>query len=102
MIAGSAPNRSRHNPSLKRTTLPLSGFSSSARNWRPRMGRMPSSGKKFADTEDGRVRPDAQRERKHGNGGEAGVLQELAKSEFEIIHNATLPQDSFEPLSLRG
>jgi len=37
-------------------------------------------------TEDGGVRPDAQREREHGHSGEAGVLQQLAEGEFEIIH----------------
>jgi hypothetical protein len=31
-----------------------------------------------------RVRPDAEREREHGHGGEAGVLQQLAEGEFEI------------------
>src|SRR5439155_8621520 len=32
------------------------------------------------------VDADAQREREHGHGGEAGVLQQLAEGEFEIIH----------------
>ncbi len=42
--------------------------------------------------------PDAECEREHGHGGEAGVFQELAEGEFEVIHNAAPPQDSFEPL----
>src|SRR6266516_7150487 len=46
-----------------------------------------------------RVSPDAEREREHGHGGEAGILQQLAKGEFEIIHNATPPSDR---LALRG
>src|SRR5437763_4444370 len=37
-------------------------------------------------TEDRRVCPDAEREREHRHGGEAGVLQQLAEGEFEIIH----------------
>src|SRR5438128_9779899 len=32
------------------------------------------------------VRPDAEREREHGNGGEAGVLQQLAEGEAEVVH----------------
>src|SRR5439155_14048166 len=32
------------------------------------------------------VRPDAERERQHGHRSEAGVLQQLAEGEFEIIH----------------
>src|SRR2546426_185513 len=39
------------------------------------------------------VRPDAQREGEHGDSGEAGILQQLAKGEFEITHNATPPSD---------
>jgi hypothetical protein len=38
------------------------------------------------ETENGRVRPDAERERQHSHGGEAGVLQQLAEGEFEIVH----------------
>jgi hypothetical protein len=45
------------------------------------------------DAEDGGVRPDAEREREHGHGGEARVLQQLAESEFEIIHSS-LNRDS--------
>jgi hypothetical protein len=30
--------------------------------------------------------PDPKSEREHGHGGEAGILQQLTKSEFEIIH----------------
>src|SRR5205809_4101682 len=45
------------------------------------------------ETEDGRVRPDAQRQREHGHVGEAGVLQQLAGGEFEIIHDAEPPLD---------
>src|SRR5205823_10765251 len=38
--------------------------------------------------ENRRVGPDAEREREHGHGGEAGVLQQLAKSEFQIVHGS--------------
>jgi len=33
------------------------------------------------------VGPDADDEREHCYGGEAGILKQLAESEFEIIHN---------------
>src|SRR5438034_7570001 len=46
-------------------------------------------------TEDCRVSPDAKREGEHGHGGEPGVLQQLAKGEFEIIHNAEPPSDRY-------
>src|SRR5439155_13143624 len=36
--------------------------------------------------EDCCVSPDAQREREHGHGGEAGIFQQLAEGEFEIVH----------------
>ena len=49
--------------------------------------------------EDRRIRPDAEREREHGHGGKAAVLQQLAEGEFEVIHNAMLPSDR---LSQRG
>ncbi len=39
------------------------------------------------------IGPDAEREREHGHGGEAGVLQQLAEGEFEIIHNEAPPSD---------
>src|SRR5438309_9725112 len=51
------------------------------------------------DTEHRGVRPDTEREREHGHGGEAGVLQQLAEGEFEIIHSAKSPLDR---LSSRG
>src|SRR5213075_3362596 len=38
------------------------------------------------ELEHGRVRPNAQREREHGHECEAGVLQELAKREAEVVH----------------
>src|SRR5439155_14901715 len=31
---------------------------------------------------------DAERERDHGHGGEAGVLQQLAEGEFQIVHGS--------------
>ena len=34
------------------------------------------------------VRSDAEGEREHGHGGEAGVLQQLAEGEFEIVHRS--------------
>src|SRR5437764_9171668 len=37
--------------------------------------------------ENGGVRPDAERERKHGTGGEAGVLQQLAEGEAEVVEH---------------
>ena len=30
--------------------------------------------------------PDAEREGEHGDGGEPGVLQQLAEGEFQVIH----------------
>src|SRR2546422_1612145 len=39
--------------------------------------------------EHGGVCPDAQRQREHGHGGEAGILQQLAESEAEIIHGSS-------------
>ena len=36
--------------------------------------------------EDGCIRPDAQREREHGHGGEAGVLQQLSKGKANVVH----------------
>src|SRR5205823_2300286 len=45
------------------------------------------------DAEDGRVRPDAESEREHRYSGEAGVLQQLAEGEFDVIHNAAPQSD---------
>src|SRR2546423_135810 len=39
-------------------------------------------------TENRRVRPDSERERKDGHGGEARGFKQLAKGESQIIHNA--------------
>src|SRR2546426_8831867 len=40
------------------------------------------------DAKDGRVRPDAEREREHGHGGEAGGLQQVAEGTAKIVkHN---------------
>ena len=36
--------------------------------------------------EDGGASPDSKREREHSHGGEAGVLQQLAEGEFEVVH----------------
>src|SRR5437867_2968245 len=49
-----------------------------------------------------RVRPDAQGEGEHGHRGEAGVLQQLAKGEFEIIHNAMPASDRHSSRGARG
>ena len=38
------------------------------------------------NAEDRRVCADAEREREHGHGGEAGILQQLAEGESQIIH----------------
>ena len=35
-----------------------------------------------------RVRLDAERERPHGHGGEAGILQQLAEGEFEGVYGS--------------
>ncbi len=32
--------------------------------------------------------PDAERERQHGHGAEAGVFQQLAEGEFQIVHGS--------------
>ena len=40
------------------------------------------------DAEDDRVGPDPEREREHGHGGEAGVLQQLAEGEAKVIHGS--------------
>src|SRR5437762_710288 len=53
------------------------------------------------EAEDRGVRSDAQREREHRYGGKARVLQQLAESEFEIIHNATPPSDRPSPRGAR-
>src|SRR2546425_336295 len=37
--------------------------------------------------ENRRVGSDAEREREHGHGGEAGVLEQLAEGEFEVVHS---------------
>ena len=39
------------------------------------------------DTDNGRRRPDAEREREHGHSGEAGIFQQLAEGEFQIVHS---------------
>jgi hypothetical protein len=38
------------------------------------------------NAENGCVRSETQGEREHGYGGEAGILQQLAESEFEVVH----------------
>src|SRR5438034_11612308 len=40
------------------------------------------------DTENSGVRPNAEREREHGHGGETGIFQQLAEGEFEFVHSA--------------
>src|SRR5205823_6491269 len=40
------------------------------------------------ETEDRCVGSDAQREREHGHGGEARILDQLADGEFEIVHGS--------------
>ena len=40
------------------------------------------------DTEYRRRRPDAECQREHCHGGEAGVLQQFAEGEFQIIHGS--------------
>ena len=43
----------------------------------------------FVDqAEDRRVGSDADREREHGHGGEAGVFQQLAEGESQVIHSS--------------
>jgi len=36
--------------------------------------------------EDAQIRPETNRQREHGHGGEAGVLQQLAQGEAEVEH----------------
>jgi hypothetical protein len=43
--------------------------------------------------ENRRVRPDAEREREHSHGGEAGILEELAEGEAKVVHSS-LNRDS--------
>src|SRR5207237_2666530 len=43
---------------------------------------------RIQDCEDAGVKADAERERDHGHGSEARVLQQLAKSEFKVIHGS--------------
>src|SRR5205823_10338961 len=53
--------------------------------------RLPKN--RIGHAENRHVGPDAEREREDRHGGEAGVLQQLAKGKFEIIHNAAPPSD---------
>ncbi len=46
------------------------------------------------NAEHGRVRPDAERQREHGYGGEAGVLQQLAEGVFQIVHKQLMKFES--------
>src|SRR6266487_3587541 len=39
-------------------------------------------------TENRRVRPNPKREREHGHRGKAGMLQQLAEGEFQIVHGS--------------
>src|SRR5437667_7440046 len=48
--------------------------------------RQSSEEKRVRQTENRGVRPDAESEREHGHGGEAGVLQQLAEGVFQIVH----------------
>ena len=59
-----------------------------ARAARARRKAAASSSTALIDAEDRRVRPDAEREREHGHGGEAGVFQQLAEGEFEVVHGS--------------
>ena len=38
------------------------------------------------NTKNGRVRPNPQSQRQHSHDGEAGVLQQLADGEFQVVH----------------
>ena len=38
------------------------------------------------DAEDGCVCPNAEREREHDHGGEAGILQQLAEGVAKVVH----------------
>src|SRR5437867_9965118 len=39
-------------------------------------------------SEQRQIRPDAERQREHGHGSEAGILQQLAEGEFEVVHGS--------------
>jgi hypothetical protein len=54
--------------------------------------RKPSKQDRVHDAEHGSIRADAEREREHGHGGEAGVLQQLAEGEFEVVHGFAIGQ----------
>jgi len=58
--------------------------------FRPRHGIQQ---RRVGNAEDRRVRSNAKRKGEHGYGGEAGVLQQLAEGEFEIIHGARPSSD---------
>jgi hypothetical protein len=53
----------------------------------------PAQQHRIYDAEDGGVRSDAECERKHGHRSEAGILQQLAEGEFEVVHGS-LNRDS--------
>ncbi len=52
---------------------------------RLRIGQGPEQDR-VEHAEDGGGRPDPEGQREHGDGGEAGVLQQLAKGEAEVVH----------------
>src|SRR5206468_2889576 len=62
------------------------------------------------DAEDRRVRPDAEREREHGHGGEAGDFQQLTNGVAKVVHtsvsqqaqNAVLANNSETPVNVSG
>ena len=52
-------------------------------------GKRPrTEGERVDGAEHRGVQPDAEREGEHGHGGEAGVLQQLAEGEFQIVHGS--------------
>src|SRR5439155_13712516 len=52
--------------------------------------------------EDRRVRPDAQRQRQHGDGGEAGVLEQRANGVAKIVHHKSSKSECRNPKEARN
>src|SRR5438105_2449163 len=63
------------------------GIDQNQRHQLPRLLHRQRPEQQFVDlAKDRRVRSDAEREGEYGYGGEAGILQQLAKGEFEVAH----------------
>src|SRR5437867_6911046 len=63
------------------------GIDQNQRHQLPRLLHRERPEQQFVDlAKDRRVRSDAEREREHRHGGEAGVLQHLAEGEAKVVH----------------